>query len=56
MKRAISHSGRLLKRKLGARQLSANRLSLDIGVLSGRITDILNGVGAMRRIQVNDTI
>ena len=36
------HPGRLLKRELGARKLSANRLSLDIGVPSGRITDILN--------------
>jgi len=43
MKRAISHPGRLLKRELAARKLSANRLSLDIGVPSGRITDILNG-------------
>jgi addiction module HigA family antidote len=43
MKRAISRPGRLLKRELGARKLSANRLSLDIGVPSGRITDILNG-------------
>ena len=42
MKRAISHPGRLLKRELAARRLSANRLSLDISVLSGRITDILN--------------
>lgn len=42
MKRAISHPGRLLKRELTARKLSANRLSLDIGVPSGRITDILN--------------
>jgi addiction module HigA family antidote len=32
----------LLKRELAARKLSANRLSLDIGVPSGRITDILN--------------
>src|SRR3954452_11228569 len=39
----ISHPGRLLKRELAARRLSANRLSLDIGVPSGRITDILNG-------------
>jgi addiction module HigA family antidote len=39
----VSHPGRLLKRELGARKLSANRLSLDIGVPSGRITDILNG-------------
>jgi addiction module HigA family antidote len=42
MKRVISHPGRLLKRELTARKLSANRLSLDIGVPSGRITDILN--------------
>lgn len=39
---AVSHPGRLLKRELTARKLSANRLSLDIGVPSGRITDILN--------------
>jgi addiction module HigA family antidote len=39
----VSHPGRLLKRELAARKLSANRLSLDIGVPSGRITDILNG-------------
>ncbi len=32
----------LFKRELAARKLSANRLSLDIGVPSGRITDILN--------------
>jgi addiction module HigA family antidote len=37
------HPGRLLKRELGARRLSANRLALDLGVPSGRITDILNG-------------
>src|SRR3977135_1824405 len=37
------HPGRLLKRELAARKLSANRLSLDIAVPSGRITDILNG-------------
>lgn len=39
----IVHPGRLLKRELAARKLSANRLSLDIGVPSGRISDILNG-------------
>jgi antitoxin HigA-1 len=39
----IVHPGRLLKRELTVRKLSANRLSLDIGVPSGRITDILNG-------------
>jgi addiction module HigA family antidote len=37
------HPGRLLKRELKERELSANRLALDIGVPSGRITDILNG-------------
>ena len=37
------HPGRLLKRELNARTLSANRLALDLGVPSGRITDILNG-------------
>jgi addiction module HigA family antidote len=39
----IAHPGRLLKRELAARALSANRLALDLGVPSGRITDILNG-------------
>ena len=39
----VAHPGRLLKRELMARKLSANRLSLDIAVPSGRITDILNG-------------
>ncbi len=38
----VVHPGRLLKREMAARNLSANRLSLDIGVPSGRITDILN--------------
>ena len=36
------HPGRLLKRELSARSLSANRLALDLGVPSGRITDILD--------------
>jgi addiction module HigA family antidote len=40
---AVAHPGRLLKRELAARNVSANRLSLDLGVPSGRITDILNG-------------
>lgn len=39
----LAHPGRLLKRELTARQLSASRLALDIGVPSGRIVDILNG-------------
>ncbi len=39
----IAHPGRLLRRELKVRGLSANRLALDLGVPSGRITDILNG-------------
>jgi addiction module HigA family antidote len=39
----IAHPGGLLKRELVARGLSANRLAIDLGVPSGRITDILNG-------------
>jgi antitoxin HigA-1 len=38
-----AHPGRLLKRELKARELSANQLALDLGVPSGRVTDILNG-------------
>lgn len=41
--RVLAHPGRLLRRELEARALSANRLALNIGVSSGRITDILNG-------------
>jgi hypothetical protein len=33
----IARPGRLLRRELAARGLSANRLALDLGVLSGRI-------------------
>ena len=39
----VSHPGRLLKRELDTRDLSASRLALDLGVPSGRIVDILNG-------------
>jgi len=39
----VVHPGRLLKRELVARKLSANSPSLNIGVPSGRITDILDG-------------
>ena len=39
----VAHPGRFLKRELAARKLSANRLALDLGVPSGRVTDILNG-------------
>jgi antitoxin HigA-1 len=37
------HPGRLLRREMAARELSANRLAIHLGVPSGRITDILNG-------------
>ncbi len=37
------HPGRILKRELAARDLSANRLALALRLPSGRITDILNG-------------
>jgi addiction module HigA family antidote len=37
------HPGRVLKRELQARDLSANRLALALRLPSGRITDILNG-------------
>jgi addiction module HigA family antidote len=43
----LAHPGRFLKREMTARDLSANRLALDLGVPSGRITDILNGRGAI---------
>ena len=38
----VVHPGRLLRREMKARELIANRLALDLGVASGRITDILN--------------
>jgi addiction module HigA family antidote len=37
------HPGRILKRELAARGLSANKLALALRVPSGRITSILNG-------------
>ena len=37
------HPGRILKRELAARAMSANRLALALRVPSGRITSILNG-------------
>jgi addiction module HigA family antidote len=37
------HPGRILRRELKARALSANRLALELKLPSGRITDILNG-------------
>jgi addiction module HigA family antidote len=41
------HPGRILKRELEARELSANKLSLALRVPSGRITQILNGKRAI---------
>jgi addiction module HigA family antidote len=41
------HPGRILKRELAARGLSANRLALALHVPSGRITTILNGKRAI---------
>jgi len=41
------HPGRLLKRELVARELSANKLALALRVPSGRITSILNGKRAI---------
>jgi len=37
------HPGRMLRREMAARELSANRLALSLRVPSGRISDILNG-------------
>ncbi|HCK85028.1 MAG TPA: addiction module antidote protein, HigA family [Hyphomonadaceae bacterium] len=37
------HPGRILRRELAARDLSANRLALALRLPSGRITEILNG-------------
>ena len=37
------HPGRLLRREMATRKMSANRLALELGVPSGRITDIVNG-------------
>ncbi|HUY28919.1 MAG TPA: HigA family addiction module antitoxin [Candidatus Binataceae bacterium] len=42
MNRIPSHPGKILKEELAARRLSANRLSLDLAVPSGRIVEILN--------------
>jgi addiction module HigA family antidote len=41
------HPGRILKRELVARDLSANKLALALRVPSGRITSILNGKRAI---------
>lgn len=44
---AAIHPGRILKRELVARKLSANKLALALRVPSGRITSILNGKRAI---------
>jgi len=41
------HPGRILKRELTARKLSANALARALRVPSGRIVDILNGKRAI---------
>ena len=41
------HPGRILKRELAARALSANKLALALRVPSGRITSVLNGKRAI---------
>ena len=38
----VIHPGRILRREMAAREISANRLAILLGVPSGRITDILN--------------
>jgi addiction module HigA family antidote len=42
-----SHPGRILRRELTARELSANALARALRVPSGRIVDILNGKRAI---------
>ncbi|MGY6531133.1 HigA family addiction module antitoxin [Glycocaulis sp.] len=37
------HPGRVLRREMEARELSANKLAIALRLPSGRITDILNG-------------
>jgi addiction module HigA family antidote len=37
------HPGRILKREIEARRLSANALAIALRTPSGRVTDILNG-------------
>ncbi len=37
------HAGRILKRELVTRELSANRLAIELKLPQGSITDILNG-------------
>jgi addiction module HigA family antidote len=45
--RVPSHPGRLLQMELEARDISANRLAMDIAVPAGRISEIVNGQRAI---------
>ena len=47
-----AHPGSLLKRELKARALSANRHALDLGVPSGRMTDIRSDNAATKQLQI----
>ncbi|MGD9157883.1 MAG: HigA family addiction module antitoxin [Desulfobacteraceae bacterium] len=47
------HPGRILKREMTARDLSANKLALALRVPSGRITQIING---KRRISAESAL
>ena len=47
------HPGRILKREMNARRLSANKLALALRVPSGRITQIING---KRRISAESAL
>ena len=40
------HPGRLLRREMAARDLSANRLAINLGVPSGRIYVLIMAFGA----------
>jgi len=43
----LVHPGRILRRELAARDMSASKLALALRVPSGRITSILNGKRAI---------
>ena len=43
----LIHPGRILRRELAARDMSASKLALALRVPSGRITSILNGKRAI---------
>jgi antitoxin HigA-1 len=43
IKMTAVHPGRILKRELEARELSANQFALALRLPSGKITDILDG-------------